>query len=45
MVWEAGGTNHDHACIAPTTGFILANISRVVKGCDERERAGEVEVD
>jgi hypothetical protein len=37
---EAEETNHDHACITPTTGFILADTERRAEGCDEQERDG-----
>ncbi len=37
---EAGETNHDHACITPTTGFILADIERSAEGCEELEKDG-----
>jgi len=26
LMWEDGKTNQDHACITPTTGFILTGI-------------------
>jgi hypothetical protein len=26
LMWEDGKTNQDHACITPTTGFIVTGI-------------------
>lgn len=30
-------TMQDHACITPTTGFIVASFERGAEECDERE--------
>jgi hypothetical protein len=35
---EAGQTNHDHACITPTTGFILADIERRAEDYNQQKR-------
>jgi hypothetical protein len=34
---ELGETDQDHACITPTTGFILAGTEMCAEGCDEPE--------